>query len=76
MAPVLSPSKAVAHPHAVARAAFRADGGGTPEPAPAPRFDRTPAQVPSPDPGPEAALVAFGLSAEVAAVLVEAGTVT
>ena len=46
-APVLSMSQARAHPHNVARGTF-VDVGGAPQPAPAPRFSRTPAAVPSP----------------------------
>ena len=76
VAPVLTPAEAAAHPHAVARAAFRTDAGGTPEPAPAPRFSRTPAEVGSPTPGPAAALAAFGIPTDEAAALVDAGTVT
>jgi alpha-methylacyl-CoA racemase len=42
--PVLSFAEAATHPHAVARNAFvRVDGA--PQPAPAPRFDRTPCAV-------------------------------
>lgn len=69
-APVLSPGEAPAHPHHVARGTFlHADG--LPEPAPAPRFSRTVAAVPSRPvhPGPaaaggdtDAALAAWGLS--------------
>jgi alpha-methylacyl-CoA racemase len=40
--PVLTMGEAPRHPHAVARGAF-VDVGGVPQPAPAPRFDRTPA---------------------------------
>lgn len=76
VAPVLTPAEAVAHPHAVARNAFVTDDGGTPEPAPAPRFSRTPAQVGRPDPVAEAALVALGFEAAEAAALVAVGTVT
>ncbi|GAA5078321.1 alpha-methylacyl-CoA racemase [Thermocatellispora tengchongensis] len=50
-APVLTPVEAVEHPHAVARQAFtRVDG--IPQPAPAPRFARTPAGMPEPPPRP------------------------
>ena len=45
-APVLSFDEAPAHPHARARAAF-IEIDGVVQPAPAPRFDRTPAGVPS-----------------------------
>jgi alpha-methylacyl-CoA racemase len=43
-APVLSMSEARAHPHNVARATFT-DVEGAPQPAPAPRFSRTPTAV-------------------------------
>ena len=45
-APVLSIGEAPAHPHARARGAY-VDVGGVAQPAPAPRFDRTPAAQPS-----------------------------
>jgi len=44
-APVLSMSEAPSHPHNVARGSFVTDGG-TAQPAPAPRFDRTPTSLP------------------------------
>jgi alpha-methylacyl-CoA racemase len=43
-APVLTMSEARAHPHNVARNTFTAVDGA-PQPAPAPRFDRTPSTV-------------------------------
>ena len=46
-APVLTMSEAAAHPHNVARGTF-IEVAGTPQPAPAPRFSRTAAQVDSP----------------------------
>ena len=49
VAPVLSFTEARSHPHAVARDAF-IDVGGVPQPAPAPRFDRTPGAVQRPPP--------------------------
>jgi alpha-methylacyl-CoA racemase len=45
-APVLSIGEAPVHHHARARGAY-VDVGGAPQPAPAPRFDRTPAARPS-----------------------------
>jgi alpha-methylacyl-CoA racemase len=48
--PVLSFAEAATHPHAVARAAH-IDVGGVVQPAPAPRFSRTRAQVRNPPPG-------------------------
>ena len=63
--PVLSPVEAPMHPHAVARNAFL-HINGVPQPAPAPRFSRTPADVPD---GPthigddtDAALSAWGFA--------------
>jgi alpha-methylacyl-CoA racemase len=49
VAPVLTPSEAVRHPHVAARAVY-ADRGGGPEPAPAPRFSRTRTTLGSPPP--------------------------
>lgn len=46
-APVLSPEEAAAHEHNVMRGTF-IEVGGVPQPAPAPRFSRTPAGVPNP----------------------------
>jgi alpha-methylacyl-CoA racemase len=46
-APVLSIPEAVAHPHNVERGTF-VEVAGVPQPGPAPRFVRTPADVPSP----------------------------
>ena len=42
VAPALAPDEAPSHPHAVARGAFVRDASGYPQPAPAPRFSRTP----------------------------------
>jgi alpha-methylacyl-CoA racemase len=61
VAPALTPDEAPAHPHAVARSMFRTDDQGRPEPAPAPRFARTPGEVATPEPGARAALEAWGL---------------
>ncbi|MBG0561099.1 CaiB/BaiF CoA transferase family protein [Actinoplanes aureus] len=47
VSPVLTPAEAPAHPHNRARGTF-VEVGGVPQPAPAPRFDRTPAAVPTP----------------------------
>ncbi len=69
VAPVLTMGEAPSHPHAVARAAF-ADVEGVPQPAPAPRFDRTPAAAPTAAvEGADAAdlLVAWGIDADRAA---------
>jgi alpha-methylacyl-CoA racemase len=51
VAPVLRPSEAVAHPHHRARGSF-VPVGGSPQPAPAPRFSRTPPARPAPPPSP------------------------
>lgn len=48
-APVLAFDEAAAHRHAQARGAF-VEVAGVQQPAPAPRFDRTPAAVPQPAP--------------------------
>jgi alpha-methylacyl-CoA racemase len=47
LTPVLSPWEAAEHPHNAARGTF-VEVGGVVQPAPAPRFDRTPAAVPEP----------------------------
>lgn len=49
-APVLSMTEAPHHPHNLARGTF-VDSGGTIQPAPAPRFDRTPSRLPPSAPG-------------------------
>ena len=70
--PVLAPEEAPSHPHHVARRSF-VERAGLPEPAPAPRFDRTPpAPPPDIDVGPDA-LLAWGFSEEELADLVDAG---
>ncbi len=48
-APVLSMSEAPLHAHNVARATF-VESNGAMQPAPAPRFDRTPSELPPPAP--------------------------
>jgi alpha-methylacyl-CoA racemase len=66
-APVLNFSEARQHPHAGARAAY-VDLGGVAQPAPAPRFTRTPGAAASPPPGRGAhgreALADWGFAAE------------
>jgi alpha-methylacyl-CoA racemase len=47
VAPVLSPAEVASHPHNVARGTFT-DVGGISQPAPAPRFGRSPAGQPAP----------------------------
>jgi alpha-methylacyl-CoA racemase len=51
LTPVLSPTEAAEHPHNRERGVFAATPDG-PRPAPAPRFSRTPAGPPGPDPEP------------------------
>ena len=67
VSPVLSLDEAPLHPHAVARSAF-VEVGGTVQPAPAPRFSKTPAAVPTAPPqrgaDTEAVLRDWGISAE------------
>jgi len=52
VAPVLAPGDAHRHPHNAARGTF-VEVDGEVQPAPAPRFDRTPAGPPIPAPDPE-----------------------
>lgn len=71
VAPVLDLEEAPRHPHNVARGTFFARGPGM-QPAPSPRFSRTPSDTPAPAPargaGGDAALVDWGLTAaEIAA---------
>jgi len=65
--PVLGMGEAPEHPHNAARGSF-VEIGGKLQPGPAPRFSRTPADVPTPPPEPGAdtrtALAAWGLDAE------------
>ena len=49
VAPVLSIPEALEHPHNVQRRTF-VEVAGVPQPAPAPRFDRTPAAISAPPP--------------------------
>ena len=75
-APVLSIDEAPMHAHARARAAF-VTVDGVVQPAPAPRFDRTPAALPRPAPQPgqhtEEVLLEAGFSAAEVAALRGAG---
>jgi alpha-methylacyl-CoA racemase len=78
VAPILSPAEAPDHPDNAAREVF-VEVGGVLQPAPAPRFGRTPAKVPSPPPAPgadtDAALADWGLSDTEIAALRDTGTV-
>lgn len=72
VAPVLSMAEAPHHPHLAARGTF-VDRHGAVQPAPAPRFSRTPGAIAAPPPlkgehGPEV-LARFGFSAEEIAAL-------
>jgi alpha-methylacyl-CoA racemase len=73
--PVLAPDEAPAHPHHVARGAF-VDRDGLPEPAPAPRFGRTPPVPPSAPVLSPSTLTAWGFADDEVAELVAAGVVT
>jgi len=79
VAPVLSPAEAHDHPHNTARGVFT-EVGGVPQPAPAPRFSRTPgvAASPAPQPGEGAdeALADWGLPAKAIATLRDRGAIT
>lgn len=78
VAPVLSIHEAQAHPHNKAREAF-VDIAGIKQPAPAPRFSRTPTQAPSPPshPGADTAagLLAWGFTEAEIRALREQGAV-
>jgi alpha-methylacyl-CoA racemase len=78
VAPVLSPAEAHRHPHNAARGTF-AEVGGVVQPAPAPRFGRTPAAVPAAPPAPgadtDAVLEGLGCTPGEIAALRASGTV-
>lgn len=75
-APVLTMAEAADHPHNAARGTFVTVDGVT-QPAPAPRFSRTPAAPPSPPQrrgeGTRSALAAWGIAADRIETLVAAG---
>lgn len=77
-APVLAPGEAPTHPHNRARGSF-VEVGGDLQPAPAPRFSRTPAAVPAPAPRlgehTDAVLRSCGIPAHRVEALREAGVV-
>jgi alpha-methylacyl-CoA racemase len=78
VAPVLSPAEAHRHPHNAARGTF-AEVGGVVQPAPAPRFGRSPAGLPAAPPVPgadtDAVLGGLGCTLDEIASLRAAGTV-
>lgn len=71
-APVLAPNEVAEHPHAAARGSI-ATVNGVPQPAPAPRFSRTPSTIASPPAaageGGRAALARWGIDEETIARL-------
>ncbi|MEX6724211.1 CaiB/BaiF CoA transferase family protein [Parapedomonas caeni] len=77
-APVLTMSEAARHPHNVQRGTF-VEVSGITQPAPAPRFSRTPAGTPRPPVAPgahtDAVLADFGFSADKIATLRQAKVV-
>ncbi|HET7399157.1 MAG TPA: CaiB/BaiF CoA-transferase family protein [Intrasporangium sp.] len=77
--PVLTMAEAPTHPHNVARGTLPRDGHGVVQPAPAPRFSRTPAAPPRAAAAPGAhtdeLLAGLGLSAQQIAQLRAAGVV-
>lgn len=76
-APVLSIPEAIEHPHNRARGAF-IDIDGTAQPAPSPRFSRTPAQASAGQvlvDDPDGSLAAWGLTADDVTDLRERGAV-
>jgi len=74
----MSPTEAHTHPHNVARQVFT-EMGGVVQPAPAPRFSRTPGEISRPPSAPAAdtdeALAEWGLSEAEIAKLRSAGAV-
>jgi alpha-methylacyl-CoA racemase len=78
LTPVLTPWEAAEHPHNAARGTF-VDVDGVTQPAPAPRFDRTPAGSPTKPPAPgadtESVLRELGLEPEEIEKLRSAGAI-
>lgn len=76
--PVLTPREASEHPHARARGTYLTVDGAL-QPAPAPRFSRTPAEVQSPPPRPgeqtRTVLPRWGFSDEELEALASAGAI-
>jgi alpha-methylacyl-CoA racemase len=79
VAPVLDPLEAPRHPHNVARGTF-SEAFGTVQPAPAPRFSRTPGAIDRPPPRPgehtDEVLAELGLDPDAIAALRGAGAVS
>lgn len=77
--PVLSPWEAHLHPHNVARSTF-VEVDGTVQPAPAPRFSRTPSSISKPPSPPGAdtvsALVEWGIAEDAVKKLRESGALS
>ena len=77
-APILTPEEAVQHPHNVERETF-VEVAGVMQPAPAPRFSRTPGEISSPPPHPgqhtDEALGSWGFSGEDLAALRDSGAI-
>jgi len=78
VAPVLSLSEALEHPHVAARGVYELRDGD-PQPAPAPRFSRTPGAIAGPGPHPgehtSAVLEHWGVGADRVAELLACGAV-
>lgn len=77
-APILNLEESIKHPHNVARETF-VEIGGISQPAPAPRFDRTPSDVPKPASAPgedtEAVLSDWGFDADAIKALIDSKAV-
>jgi len=75
-APVLRMSEAAAHPHNIARQTF-VDHAGLKQPAPAPRFSRTPGEIQRPPAHPgqhtREVLGEWGFSADAIDALIASG---
>jgi alpha-methylacyl-CoA racemase len=77
LTPVVPLSRVAEHPHLVARRTFT-DVGGVTQPAPAPRFSRTPARIrkaPPPIGGHDDALESWGLGPGAISALRESGAI-
>ena len=78
-APVLTMSEAAEHPHMKARNVIVTGEEGVAQPAPAPRFSRTPGEIqrPAPNPGQhtDEALIDWGFTKADVARLIEAGAI-